>query len=194
MAKLNSLCVYCGANEGGDPEHRSAAVRFGKMMAEQDIGLVFGGGRIGLMGVIADTIMNAGGRAIGVIPEHLHDIEVGHEGLTELHIVDSMHTRKQLMFDLSDAFVVLPGGLGTLDETFEIITWRQLGLHDKPVILVDNNGYWQPFNQLVQHVIDNGFARASSADLFTIVNSTDDIIPTIRAAPEQQISPKSSML
>ncbi len=194
MAKLNSLCVYCGANEGGDPEHRSAAVRFGKMMADQDIGLVFGGGRIGLMGVIADTVMNAGGRAIGVIPEHLHDIEVGHEGLTELHIVNSMHTRKQLMFDLSDAFVVLPGGLGTLDETFEIITWRQLGLHDKPVILVDNNGYWQPFNQLVQHVIDNGFARASSVDLFTIVNSTDDIIPTIKAAPEQQISPKSSML
>jgi len=194
MAKLNSLCVYCGANEGGDPEHRNAAIKFGKTMAEQDIGLVFGGGRIGLMGVIADTVMDAGGKVTGVIPEHLHDVEVGHEGLTELHIVDSMHTRKQLMFDLSDAFVVLPGGLGTLDETFEIITWRQLGLHDKPVILVDNNGYWQPFNQLVQHVIDNGFARASSTDLFTIVNSTDDIIPTIRAAPEQQISPKSSML
>ena len=194
MAKLTSLCVYCGANEGGDPDHRSAAVRLGKMMADQDIGLVFGGGRIGLMGVIADTVMENGGRVIGVIPEHLHDIEVGHEGLTELHIVDSMHIRKQLMFDLSDAFVVLPGGLGTLDETFEIITWRQLGLHDKPVILVDNNGYWQPFQNLVQHVIDSGFERASSADLFTIVRSTDDIIPTIKAAPEQRISPKSSML
>lgn len=194
MAKLSSLCVFCGANEGGDPAHRTAAERFGKTMADQGIGLVFGGGRIGLMGVIADTVLSNGGKVIGVIPEHLHDIEVGHEGLTELHIVDSMHTRKQLMFDLSDAFAVLPGGLGTLDETFEIITWRQLGLHDKPVILVDNNGYWRPFEKLVQHVIDNGFARPSSADLFTIVGSTDDVIPAIKAAPEQQISPKSSML
>jgi len=194
MAKLSSLCVYCGANEGGDPKHRAAAERLGKTMADQGIGLVFGGGRVGLMGVIADTVMASGGEVIGVIPEHLHDIEVGHEGLTKLHIVDSMHTRKQLMFELSDAFVVLPGGLGTLDETFEIITWRQLGLHDKPVILVDNNGYWQPFEKLIHHVIDNGFARASSADLFTIVKSTDEIIPTILAAPDQQISPKSSVL
>jgi len=194
MAKLTSICVYCGANEGGNPEHRVAAERFGEMMAAQGIRLVFGGGRVGLMGVIADAVMAAGGEVVGIIPEHLHDIEVGHKGLTELHIVDSMHTRKQLMFDLSDAFVVLPGGLGTLDETFEIITWRQLGLHDKPVILVDNDGYWQPFKALVQHVIDNGFARASSAELFTIVETTNDIIPTIKAAPEQQIVPKSAVM
>jgi len=194
MAKLTSICVYCGANEGGNPEHRMAAVRFGEMMAAQGIRLVFGGGRVGLMGVIADAVMAGGGEVVGIIPEHLHDIEVGHKGLTELHVVDSMHTRKQLMFDLSDAFVVLPGGLGTLDETFEIITWRQLGLHDKPVILVNNDGYWQPFKALVQHVIDNGFARASSADLFTIVETTSDIIPTIKAAPEPQIVPKSAVL
>ncbi len=156
------------------------------MMAERGVQLVFGGGRVGLMGVIANAVMAGGGEVIGVIPDHLHEIEVGHDGLTELHVVDSMHTRKQKMFDLSDAFVVLPGGLGTMDETFEIITWRQLHLHDKPVILVDNEGYWQPFTNLIQHIIDHGFARKSAADLFTVVDGIDDVIPAIEAAPEPQ--------
>jgi len=186
MANLSSLCVYCGSKFGGDPEHRAAAERLGQMMAERGVQLVFGGGRVGLMGVIANAVMAGGGEVIGVIPDHLHEIEVGHDGLTELHVVDSMHTRKQKMFDLSDAFVVLPGGLGTMDETFEIITWRQLHLHDKPVILVDNEGYWQPFTNLIQHIIDHGFARKSAADLFTVVGGIDDVIPAIEAAPEPQ--------
>ncbi len=186
MAKLTSLCVYCGSKFGGNPEHRAAAERLGQMMAERGIRLVFGGGRVGLMGVIANAVMAGGGEVIGVIPDHLHEIEVGHDGLTELHVVDSMHTRKQKMFDLSDAFVVLPGGLGTMDETFEIITWRQLHLHDKPVILVNENRYWQPFADLIKHIIDHGFARKSAADLFTVVDGIDGVIPAIEAAPEPQ--------
>ena len=158
-------------------------------MAENGIQLVFGGGRIGMMGIIADAVMDSGGEVIGVIPEHLHDIEVGHEGLTELHIVDSMHTRKNKMFELSDAFVVMPGGLGTMDETFEIITWRQLGLHDKPVILVNNNQYWEPFRALVKHIIDSGYARENCMDLFTIVDSIDEVIPAIEKAPKERFDP-----
>ena len=189
MSTPKSICVYCGAAKGDDPAHRAAAERLGKLMAESGIRLVFGGGRIGMMGIIADAVMSNGGEVIGVIPEHLHDIEVGHDGLTELHVVDSMHTRKNKMFELSDAFVVMPGGLGTMDETFEIITWRQLGLHDKPVILVNNNKYWEPFRALVQHIIDNGYARENCIDLFTIVDGIDDVIPAIENAPKERFDP-----
>ena len=189
MSTPKSICVYCGAAKGDAPAHRAAAERLGKLMAENGIRLVFGGGRIGMMGVIADAVMTNGGEVIGVIPEHLHDIEVGHDGLTELHVVDSMHTRKNKMFELSDAFVVMPGGLGTMDETFEIITWRQLGLHDKPVILVNNNKYWEPFRALVQHIIDNGYARENCIDLFTIVDGIDDVIPAIENAPKERFDP-----
>ena len=189
MSFPKSICVYCGAAKGEDLAHRAAAERLGKLMAESGIRLIFGGGRIGMMGIVADAVMDNGGEVVGVIPEHLHDIEVGHQGLTELHIVDSMHTRKNKMFELSDAFVVLPGGLGTLDETFEIITWRQLGLHDKPVILVNNNNYWDPFRDLVQHVIDSGYARENCINLFSVVNGIDDVIPAIEQAPAERFDP-----
>ena len=189
MTFPKSICVYCGAAKGVDPAHRAAAERLGKLMAENGIRLVFGGGHVGMMGIIADAVMSNGGEVIGVIPKHLDDIEVGHQNLTELHIVDSMHTRKHKMFELSDSFVVMPGGLGTLDETFEIITWRQLGLHDKPVVLVNNNNYWEPFRALVDHIIDGGYARENCRDLFTIVDSIDDVLPTIEAAPKERFDP-----
>src|SRR5579883_15172 len=144
MAKVKRLCVYCGSSSQVDEIYRRAAARLGQVIAQAGIELVYGGGRVGLMGLMADAALAAGGRVIGVIPHLLHDREVGHAGVGELIVVGSMHERKQRMFDLADAFVMLPGGLGTLDETIEILTWKQLGLHDKPVIIADIAGYWAP--------------------------------------------------
>ena len=133
------------------------------------------------MGAVADAVLAAGGEVLGIIPEHLQQAELGHRGLTELKIVDSMHTRKRMMFDLSEAFIVLPGGMGTLDETFEIITWRQLGLHDKPIILLNHEEYWAPFLELVDHVIDNGFARPAARQLFSVASSIGRLFDLLEA-------------
>ena len=183
MARLKSLCVYCGSSNRVAARHQEAAARLGRLLAEAGVRLVYGGGRVGLMGVIADAAIGAGGEVIGIIPEHLNSVEVGHQQVSELIVVRSMHERKALMFEMSDAFTVLPGGIGTLDETFEIVTWRQLRLHDKPVVLVDDGGYWQPFLGLIDHIIATGFARPEIRKLFTVVGSVDDVIPTVRAAP-----------
>ena len=131
---------------------------------------------------------------MGVIPEFLETREVGHQGVDELHIVDSMHSRKNLMFELSDAFAVLPGGFGTLDETFEIITWRQLRLHDKPIVVIDVDGYWRPLLRLIDHVIGRGFARPEYRGLFTVVNDVNDVIAAIRKEPEPSIPDRPSRL
>ena len=175
MARLRSICVYCGSRTGTDPLLRDAAETFGRLIAQAGVKLVYGGGRVGLMGVMADAALAAGGKVVGIIPEHLNSIE--------LHVVQSMHERKNLMFELSDAFVILPGGIGTLDEAFEIITWRQLHLHDKPVILVDCAGYWQPFLDMIDHIITRGFAAPSIRKLFDVVNRVEDVIPALKAAP-----------
>ena len=143
------------------------------------------------MGVVADSALAAGGEVIGVIPHHLNRVELAHDRLTEIHIVNSMHERKQRMFELADAFAVLPGGLGTLDETIEIVTWRQLRLHHMPVILIDHNGYWKPLIDLVDHVVAQGFADPSVTELFTVVSSVDDIIPTIEALPRVEESARA---
>ncbi|HYM31096.1 MAG TPA: TIGR00730 family Rossman fold protein [Candidatus Cybelea sp.] len=184
MTILKSLCVYCGSSNRVDPVHRQAAATLGRILAENGVRLIYGGGRVGLMGICADAAMAGGGEVIGVIPEHLNNAEVGHTGLTELRIVQSMHFRKNMMFELADAFAILPGGLGTLDETFEIVTWRQLGLHDKPIVLVDNAGYWSPLLKLIDHTIAAGFARATTHQLFTVVERVEDVIPVIEAAPQ----------
>jgi uncharacterized protein (TIGR00730 family) len=187
MEPISSLCVYCGSAVGADPIFRESAVRLGQLMAENRIRLIYGGGRIGLMGVLADAVIAHGGTAVGVIPEFLETREVGHRGVTTLHVVDSMHTRKNLMFDESDAFAILPGGFGTLDEAFEIITWRQLKLHDKPIVMIDVDGYWQPFLQLVDHVIGRGFARPACRELFTVVSTVDEVLDAIRREPEPAV-------
>ncbi len=183
MADLGSLCVYCGSSTGVDPAHGEAARRLGELMAERGVRLIFGGGRIGLMGVLADAVLAGGGSVIGVIPGHLEEREVGHRGATELIVVGGMHERKRRMFELADAFAVLPGGLGTLDETLEIITWRQLGLHDKPLVLVDHGGYWAPLRGLLDHIVERGFAAPESRALYTFVDSVDDIFTAVAAAP-----------
>ena len=194
MANVTSLCVYCASSIRVDQAYKDAAVSLGGILAARGITLVFGGGRVGLMGLIADAVMEAGGTAIGVIPRHLEYEEVGHQSVTKLHIVDNMHVRKEMMFKLADAFAVLPGGLGTLDETFEMITWRQLGLHDKPIVIVDVAGFWQPLLHLVDHVCETGFAAPRARDLFTTVPTVDDLLPTIEAMPEPQLRPSIDRL
>ena len=184
MTKISSLCVFCGSKMGDDPAHQAAARRLGEQMAERGITLVFGGGRIGLMGVVADAVLAGGGRAIGVIPEFLKDLEVGNDDVTEQIVTASMHERKTRMFELSDGFVVLPGGLGTLDETLEIITWKQLRLHSKPIVLLNSGGYWSAFQDLVRRTIDGDFAHPAVEDLYTLVDGPDDILPALAAQPE----------
>jgi uncharacterized protein (TIGR00730 family) len=184
MARITSLCVYCGSSDRGDPRHREWAAELGREAARRDIRIVFGGGRVGLMGVVADAALAAGGEAIGIIPDILQAREVGHDGLTRLEVVDSMHRRKDRMCTLADAFCVLPGGLGTLDETFEILTWKQLGLHDKPIVLLNQAGYWAPFLALVQHQVAHGYVRREHAELFTVADTVAGVFEAIAAAPE----------
>jgi len=184
MALVKSICVYCGSSSRVDEVYRAAATRFGVILAEAGIELIYGGGRVGLMGLLADAALASGGRVTGIIPIHLHDKEVGHNGLTELVIVDNMHQRKRRMFELADAFAVLPGGLGTLDETLEIITWKQLGLHDKPVVLVDVAGYWTPLLELIEHTVVSGFAVRGALQLYRVAARVEDVLPALAAAPQ----------
>ena len=194
MTASRALCVYCGSSVGAKPQIQDAARRLGRLMAESRIRLVYGGGRVGLMGVIADAVLDGGGEVVGIIPEFLDTREVGHRGVTELHIVDSMHARKSLMIELSDAFAVLPGGFGTLDETFEVLTWRQLRLHDKPIMLVDLDGYWNPFLGLVDHLIAQGFVHPSCRDLFTVVTSVEEVVTAVSQAPQPAVGTKGERL
>jgi len=152
-------------------------------MAQRGISLVYGGGRVGLMGVLAEAVLTGGGSVTGVIPGHLHDKEVGHDALSELVVVDTMHERKARMSELADAFAVLPGGLGTLDETFEIITWRQLQLHDKPVVVIDVDGYWAPLEALIASMVQGGFVRETHAALFTVVREVDALFEALDSMP-----------
>ena len=194
MAKLTSLCVYCGSHEGLDGAFREAATELGALLAKRGVRLVFGGGGIGLMRVIADAVLDRGGEVIGVVPAHLRHVELSHPGLNQLHVVDSMHERKQKMFELADAFAILPGGLGTLDEAIEMVTWKQLRLHDKPIVLVDHEGYWAPLRELIRHVIEMGFAAPETAELFTVVPDVATIFPAIDAAPEPRLEiPRSKL-
>ncbi len=188
MAKIDSLCVYCGSSTGNSDVYRDAAARLGLILAEAGVRLVYGGGRIGLMGVLADAVVAGGGRVTGVIPEHLQAQEVGHSGITELLVVGGMHERKQLMFELADGFAVLPGGLGTLDETFEMVTWAQLGLHDKPIVLVDQGGYWAPLLALLDAVVGAGFARPENAAILEVVGDVDEVLGALAAAPAPRIA------
>jgi len=184
MTEISSLCVFCGSKTGTDPAHAAAARRLGELMAERGVTLVYGGGRIGLMGIVADAILEGGGRAIGVIPEFLKDLEVGNDDVSEQIVTNSMHERKTRMFELSDGFVVLPGGLGTLDETLEIVTWKQLQLHSKPVVVLNSGGYWSALADLVQATIDGGFAHPAVEELFTTVDGADDVFEALDAQPE----------
>jgi uncharacterized protein (TIGR00730 family) len=160
MPPLERVCVYAGSNAGSTPAYAAAADALGRELGARGIGLVYGGGRVGLMGAVADAVLSAGGEAIGVIPQALVDRELAHAGLTELRVVASMHERKALMAELAGAFVALPGGIGTLEELVEVYTWSQLGIHAKPCAVLDADGYWAPFAAFLDHMVAAGFLRA----------------------------------
>ena len=171
------LCVFCGAAIPAESAYREAATMLGTAIGLAGIELVYGGGRVGMMGLVADAAIAAGATVIGVIPVGLHNREVAHSGLSDLVVVPDMQERKREMFALSDAVAVLPGGLGTLDEAFEAITLRQLGFFQKPIVLVDSLAYWRPLQALVAHVIASGFARPEAARLYEVVTRVEDVIP-----------------
>lgn len=172
---MKRICVFCGSNSGNDPLYSETAVTVGKFFAEQNIELVYGGGRVGLMGKIADTVMANGGKVIGIIPKGLSDREVAHQGLTELHIVDSMHTRKALMAELSDGFIALPGGVGTFEEFCEIVTWAQLGIHTKPCALMNVGGFYDAFITMFDYSMEQGFIRPQHRALVLVESEIEKI-------------------
>lgn len=166
---LKSVCVFCGSRSGNRPSYAQAADATGTMLAANGWRLVYGAGDVGLMGLVARAAMAAGGRTFGVIPVHLLNREVGKRDLSTLVVTEDMHERKKVMFMNSDAIVVMPGGAGSLDELFEVVTWRQIGLHSRPVFLLDIDGYWQPLLRLIDHVITEGFADPALRSYVTVV-------------------------
>ena len=177
--RIQNICVYCGSGSGTDPAFAEAARTFGRALAEHDIGLVFGGGSRGLMGEVASASLAHGGHVVGIIPKFLVEAERAHEGVDELLVTKSMHERKLHMFERSDAFVALPGGIGTLEEFVEQMTWNQIGQHDKPLVLVNVRGYWDPLIELFNHMLRYAFIRPGLDVRYHVVEAVEDIIPTI---------------
>ena len=176
MRSFRRVCVYCGASDEVHERWRALAREVGQALAGQGIAVVYGGGNVGLMGELADAALAAGGQVYGVIPERLQSLELAHRGLTELFVVDSMHARKMMMAQLSDAFIALPGGFGTLEEIFEATTWTQLGFHDKPVGLLDAHGYYQPLVQFVAQAVELGFIRPEHQDLLVSAQTAAELL------------------
>ncbi|HVW12728.1 MAG TPA: TIGR00730 family Rossman fold protein [Mucilaginibacter sp.] len=170
---MKSIAIFCGANFNGDPVLREAVELLTRVMTDRDISLVFGGGRVGMMGLLADNMLNRGGKAIGVIPQFLMDKEVGHTGLTDLHIVETMHQRKQLMNNLCDGIIMLPGGFGTLEEFFEVLTWLQLGLHSKPIGILNVNGFYDFLLKQMDVMVEQQFLKPANRKL--VITSGDAI-------------------
>ncbi len=184
---MKNICIYCGSSAGATPEYASAARRLGQVLADQGVGLVYGGGRVGLMGIVADTVLEGGGQVIGVIPEALATEEVAHNGLTELHVVADMHQRKALMAGRADAFLTMPGGIGTFEEFFETLSWASLKLHEKPMGILNVAGYFDPLLALLDHAAAEGFLRRkhlglliTSDDPEALVSAMLDRVPPAR--------------
>ncbi|UHQ19136.1 TIGR00730 family Rossman fold protein [Lysobacter sp. KIS68-7] len=178
---MRSVCVYCGSNAGARPAYAEKAAQLGDRLAREGLALVYGGGNVGLMGIVADAALAAGGEVIGVIPEQLVGWEVAHRGLTRLDIVSNMHERKARMFDLSDAFVALPGGFGTLDEMFEMLTWRQLGLGDKPCAFLDVDGFYAPLIAMMDRMVEERFLHADQRNDLWHGDDLDALLAWMRA-------------
>jgi uncharacterized protein (TIGR00730 family) len=173
---MRRICVFCGSSSGSRPEYRAAAEEMGAELVRRNLGLVYGGGNVGLMGIIADAVLRAGGEAQGVIPEHITAREVGHNGLTKLHVVHSMHERKALMADLSDAFIAMPGGFGTLEEFCEVLTWSQLGLHAKPCGILNVLGFYTPLLRMFDHAVEERFLKQENRALVLAHQSAAELL------------------
>ncbi|WGF86885.1 TIGR00730 family Rossman fold protein [Marinivivus vitaminiproducens] len=180
---ISSVCVFCGSRNGLDPAYRKGVEELARALAKAGLTFVYGGGDIGLMGAGADAAVAAGGIARGIIPDRLLEREVGHRGISELVVTRDMFDRKARMIAESDAFVIMPGGLGTLDELFEVLTLRQLGYHDKPIVVVDLHGYWQPLLAAMEQVVEHGFADASIRELYCTVGSVEEALARLRDGP-----------
>lgn len=184
---MKSVCVYCGSSPGSRPEYAEGAHLLGRTLAERGLALVYGGGKVGLMGTVADAVLEHGGTVIGIIPEALMQKEVGHRGLTELHVVRNMHERKQMMADRSDAFIAMPGGVGTFEELFETFTWLQLGYHDKPVGLLNVGGFYDGMLGFLGHAVQEGFLKQVHADLLHVANLPGTLLDQLAAAPRVRV-------
>ena len=182
MSKEKTVCVYCGSAAGVREDYRFAARELGSALANARYRLVYGGGHVGLMGVVADAVLAGGGEAIGVIPQWLADREVAHLGLTKLHVVETMHQRKNKMAEMADAFVALPGGYGTLDELCEVLGWAQLGLHKKPIVLFDVADYWQPFFATLDHAVSEGFLKQNNREFAVRATSVAEVFKILQQA------------
>ncbi|MGZ8649138.1 MAG: LOG family protein [Solirubrobacteraceae bacterium] len=178
---MRRICVYAGSNPGSDTAYANSARELARLLAARGIGLVYGGGRVGLMGVLADTALDAGGEAIGVMPQALVDKEIGHTGLTELHVVGSMHERKALMAELSDAFVAVPGGIGTLEELIEVYTWSQLGIHAKACGVLNVTGYYDHLAAFLDHAVDAGFLRPQHRAVLSVASEPAELLDRLSA-------------
>jgi uncharacterized protein (TIGR00730 family) len=194
MNKLKSLCVFCGSRAGIESAYELAARDLGHAIADRGIDLIYGAGDIGLMSVVARAALENGGKVTGIIPKFIQAFEIGSPGEIELIVVESMHERKRAMFELSDGFIALPGGLGTLDETIEMITWKQLQQHKKPVVLVNTNQYWKPFLKLVQAVVDGGFGHEGINELFSVVEDVESVFQALKDAPDPGVEVLKSHL
>jgi uncharacterized protein (TIGR00730 family) len=178
---IKSVCVYCGASFGSDPIYKDAATAMGRTLAERGLKLVYGGGQVGLMGVIADACIDAGGEVLGVIPDFLDHKEIAHPRVQEMRIVKSMHERKLIMADNADAFIAMPGGLGTMEELFEVWTWSQLGRHEKPVALLNMSGYWDKLTAFLDHMRDEGFVEARHRDMLMSAETPEAVLQALEA-------------
>lgn len=185
---MRSICIFCGSSPGNSPDYLQLARTAGRLIAERGLTLVYGGGKVGLMGAVADSALLAGGRVVGVIPQMLLDREVGHPGLSELHVVDTMSERKLMMGELSDAFLTLPGGIGTLDELFEAWTWTQLGLHDKPSGLLNHGGYYDPLIQFLDRSVTEGFLRPRFRAALLVDAEVEPLLNQLQAASKTTLS------
>lgn len=178
---LKNVCVYCGSSDGKEPVYLDAAIELGNTLLREKIGLVYGGASIGLMGALARTVLDGGGHVTGIIPEFMKKKEVMLPEVTEFIVTDSMHRRKWEMFIRSQAFVALPGGIGTLEEVIEMLTWAQLGRHSYPIIFANIDGFWNPLIKLIEHMIKAGFVQSNLRSIFGVVDRIEDILPRIRA-------------
>lgn len=180
VVQMKRICVFCGSSAGADPVHRQLATEFGTLLAREGLELVYGGGSVGLMGALADAVLQAQGQVIGVIPRFLATRELLHIGVTDTRLTDTMHERKAMMSDLSDAFIALPGGLGTFEELFEVLTWAQLGLHQKPIGLLNIAGYFDPLVTMIDRAIDDGFCRQEHRLLFVVDDQPARLLQLVR--------------